>query len=194
MTQDLVGILLAAGQGTRFGADKRLYPIDAAGVPMAIASVRPLRAVLHDVIAIVEDAHNEIARLLCQEGVRVIANTCAHDGMGTSIACGVAASAAARGWVIALADMPYVSEITVRAVVAALERGADIVAPVYRGRRGHPVGLSARHAQALMRLRGDAGARDILAANPDTLELIEVEERGVVVDIDTKMTLDNALR
>src|SRR5690606_38639557 len=99
----------------------------------------------------------------------------ARDGMGTGIACGVAASAAAPGWMIALADMPYVSPAAIRAVAARLQQGADLVAPVYRGRRGHPVGFSRRHAGALMQLRGDAGARAILNANSGTLELIAVQ-------------------
>lgn len=193
MSTGPVGILLAAGRGTRFGSDKRMHVLED-GTPMVVASARPLRAVLSDVIAVVEDAHNEIARLLCREGVRVIANICAHEGMGTSIACGVVSSAAARGWVIALADMPYVSTSSVRAIVAALESGADITAPSYGGRRGHPVGFSARHAQALMRLRGDEGARGIIAANPDTLELVEVQDKGVLMDIDERTALERGFR
>ena len=183
MNADPVGILLAAGQGTRFGANKLLYPLDD-GMPMAVVCARRLRSVLPRVIAVVQDTRHEIAGLLRAEGLRVIANPHARDGMGTGIACGVAASRAAAGWVIALADMPYVPQAAIRAVAVRLQQGADLVAPVYHGRRGHPVGFSRRHADALMQLCADEGARRILAANSDTLELVAVQDPGVVLDID----------
>lgn len=187
MTAGPVGILLAAGRSKRFGTNKLLYPLHD-GTPMAVACARPLCAVLPEVIAVVEDIHQEVATLLRAEGVHVIANPRACQGMGTSIACSVAASVAARGWIVALADMPFLSEAVIRTVLTGLERGADIVAPVYQGKRGHPVGFSNRHAESLMQLDTDAGARAILAANRESLELIEVQEQGVIIDIDEPLT------
>jgi molybdenum cofactor cytidylyltransferase len=178
-----VGILLAAGQGRRFGGNKLLHPIDD-GTPMVLASARPLHAVLSEIVAVVDDADGEVARLLAQAGLRVTCNPLARTGVGTSIACGVAASLHAGGWVIALGDMPFIPQTIVRAVVESLARGADIVAPVYHGQRGHPVGFSARHAAALMGLSADEGARVLITAHRDSLELIEVDDRGVLLDID----------
>ena len=186
MKSEPVGILLAAGQGKRFGGNKLLYPLDD-GMPMVVACARRLRSVLSRVVVVVatgDDTQDEIVGLLREEAVCVIVNPRAREGMGTGIACGVAASVTAPGWVIALADMPYVPQVAIRAVVARLELGADLAAPVYQGRRGHPVGLSRRHAGALLQLRGDAGARAILNANSATLELIAVQDAGVVVDLD----------
>ena len=186
MNAEPVGILLAAGQGKRFGGNKLLYPLDD-GMPMVVACARRLRSVLSDVIVVVansEDSQDEVVGLLREEAVRVISNPRAREGMGTGIACGVAAGITAPGWVIALADMPYIPTMAIRAVAARLQQGADLAAPVYQGRRGHPVGFSRRHAGALMQLRGDAGARGILNANSGTLELIAVQDAGVVVDLD----------
>ena len=117
--------------------------------------------------------------------MQVIVNPRAADGIGTSIACGVAASPNAAGWIIALADMPRVPVGVIQAVVDALVDGADIVAPVWRGRRGHPVGFAERHAPALRALQADRGARDIIAAHRETLTLIETCDAGVIDDIDT---------
>jgi molybdenum cofactor cytidylyltransferase len=183
MTASCVGLLLAAGQGIRFGGNKLLHPLDD-GTPMVLASVRPLRAVLTETLAVAGDADGEVARLLAQEDIRVVCNPQARAGVGASIACGVAASRHAGGWVIALGDMPWIPQTVVQAVVERLARGADIVAPVYRGQRGHPVGFSARHADALMCLHADEGARGIIADHRDSLELVEVHDRGVLVDID----------
>lgn len=179
-----VGILLAAGQSRRFGANKLLHRLDD-GTPMVLSSARQLRAVLAETIAVVDETDSEVAGLLAQAGWQLIGNPRAREGMGTSIACGVAASRHANGWVIALGDMPYIPQTVIHAVVERLARGADIVAPVYRGQRGHPVGFSARHAAQLMHLHADTGARGILAAHRDSLELIEVQDRRVLMDIDT---------
>ncbi len=178
------GILLAAGQGTRFGTNKLLHPLPD-GTPMAVASARSLRRVLSHCIAVVNDANSEVARLLADAGLQVVANPHARDGMGTSIACGVAACPNAGGWIIALADMPEIPASVIQSVADGLARGTDIIAPVYGGQRGHPVGFAARHAPALQALQGDRGARDIIAAHSDTLVLIESEDRGVIRDIDT---------
>ena len=190
MSAPVTGILLAAGQGTRFGAGKLLHPL-ADGTPMAVAAAWRLGAAVPRTIAVVADAESALARQLSQAGLRVIPNPHALEGMGTSIACGVAASPDAAGWVIALADMPCIPEAVIKAVVAGLERGADIIAPVYRGQRGHPVGFSARHAPALLQLHADAGARGIIAANIDSLKLIETSDAGVIFDIDSAASHTN---
>jgi molybdenum cofactor cytidylyltransferase len=182
------GILLAAGQGRRFGSNKLLQPL-VDGTPMAVASARRLHSVLAHCIAVVSDTQDSVARLLAAAGLQVIANPRAPDGMGTSIACGVAASPHAGGWVIALADMPAVPVSVIQSVADGLASGADIIAPVYRGQRGHPVGFAADHASALQALRGDRGARDIITTHRDTLELIDTQDSGVVHDIDTPASL-----
>jgi molybdenum cofactor cytidylyltransferase len=184
MTSHCVGLLLAAGQSRRFGANKLLHPL-ADGTPMVLACLRTLQAAVADVIAVVDDRQAEVATLLAAEGVRVVENTHARQGLGTSIARGVAASAAADGWIIALGDMPWIPLPVIRAVVRGLEQGADIIAPVYRERRGHPVGFAARYAAALTQLQGDEGARRIIQANSAALTLVEVQDAGVVADMDT---------
>ena len=185
---DCTGILLAAGQSTRFGKDKLLHPL-ADGTPMGLASARRLRQVLPRCLGVVDDEAGETARLLESADLQVVANPQAATGMGSSIASGVAASPGAAGWLIALADMPYVPVPLIQVLVAALDDGADIVAPVYHGQRGHPVGFAARHGPALRALRGEQGARAIIEAHGDKLLLIESADRGVIHDIDTPGTL-----
>ena len=186
------GILLAAGQGTRFGVNKLLHPLTG-GTPMAVACARNLHAVMAHCIAVVDDSGSDLAKLLAATGLEVIVNPHAREGMGTSIACGVAASANAGGWVIALADMPDIPASVIQSVADGLARGADIIAPCYRGQRGHPVGFAARHAPALRALHTDCGARDIIATHRNTLELIEIQDSGVIKDIDTPASLSNRL-
>jgi molybdenum cofactor cytidylyltransferase len=65
-----------------------------------------------------------------------------------------------------------------------LSDGAAIAAPAYRGERGHPVGFARRFFEELSALRGDAGAREILRKHPDSIALYDVDDRGVLRDID----------
>jgi molybdenum cofactor cytidylyltransferase len=81
--------------------------------------------------------------------------------------------------------MPYVAVETIARIAEELVRGAPIVVPVFGGQRGHPVGFSRAFGAQLMALRGDSGARAILAAHPAQIRQVEVSDAGVVKDIDT---------
>lgn len=184
MIRGIAGILLAAGRSRRFGANKLIHPL-ADGTPMAVAAARHLIAVLPDTLAVVDAVDSEVAGLLRDEGLHVVVNPQALVGIGASIACGVDARHDAGGWVIALADMPFIPAGIIQQVVRRLEQGAEMVAPVYRGRRGHPVGFSGRHADNLLQLHTDEGARHIITAHRARLDLIEVQDKAVITDIDS---------
>ncbi|MDD5027911.1 MAG: nucleotidyltransferase family protein [Rhodoferax sp.] len=105
-----------------------------------------------------------------------------HLGMGDSIAAAVRKTSQADGWLILPADLPLIQSDTLRAIATALT-GQDVVVPVYRGQRGHPVGFSSACHQALLDLKGDRGAVSVASANV-TMELV-MEDIGCVTDIDT---------
>jgi molybdenum cofactor cytidylyltransferase len=189
----IVGVLLAAGRGQRFdasGAQSKLLqatPRGArAGVPVAVAAARALRAGVDQMVAVVPPAHSDTQRhlhaLLAAEACTLVVNPRAAEGIGTSIAAGVAATAAASGWIIALADMPFVEPATVQAVAAALRSGATTALPAHRGKRGHPVGFAAACRNALLALEGNVGARVVLARFPP--RVLAVEDAGCLVDLD----------
>jgi molybdenum cofactor cytidylyltransferase len=81
--------------------------------------------------------------------------------------------------------MPFIRSSTIAAVRDALAAGAPLVAPYFRARRGHPVGIAAKFRGELEALKGDEGARQIIAANPQALRKIPVGDPGVLRDIDT---------
>jgi len=183
----IVAILLAAGQGSRFGGEKLLAKL-ADGTPVGIQSVRNLKQALTDVIAVTRPEDADFRVLLHAEGIRVEICPRAHEGMGASLAHGVLATYDADAWIIALGDMPRIRPATIRLIAAALAGGAAIVAPVYRGTRGHPVGFSGAQREALAALSGDAGARDILRAERN-ITLLDCDDPGVLADIDTPADL-----
>jgi molybdenum cofactor cytidylyltransferase len=184
----IVGILLAAGQGRRFGGEKLLAGL-ADGTAVGAQSARRLHAALEEVVAVVKPGDDRLADLLRAEGVRVDVCPEAVRGMGDSLAHAVRATSDADGWVVALADMPLIEVATIRRVARALTAGALIAAPVYRGKRGHPVGFAASLGERLAQLTGDAGAREIVRSEAARVQSIEVEDAGVLADIDTPAQL-----
>lgn len=180
---ELVGILLAAGSSKRFGAAKLLQPMPD-GVLIGVVAAKTLIQAMPNSIAVVRPGDDELKKLFAKIGLAVVENPRATEGMGTSLAAGVNATSGADGWLIALADMPWLQAATITALTNQLHNGASIVAPVYAGQRGHPVGFSSRWLQPLQVLSGNTGARDLIANHPDELALLDTEDAGVLRDVD----------
>jgi molybdenum cofactor cytidylyltransferase len=178
----IAAILLAAGRSSRFGANKLMHPLQ--GTPIALRAAASLAAACPDALAVVAPG-SPLTALLQQAGLATVVCERAHEGMGESLKTAISATPDADGWLIALADMPFIDPRTHRRVIQALEDGALIAAPSYRGERGNPVGLSARFRNELLALGGDAGARFIIKAHAGDMQLIDVDDRGVLKDIDT---------
>jgi molybdenum cofactor cytidylyltransferase len=180
----IVGILLAAGASTRFRANKLLHVLPG-GRPIAVAAAGNLRAALDRVVAVVRPGTPELERALTGAGAEVTVCPDAAAGMGHSLAHAVTRTRSAGGWIVALADMPFIAPDSIRRVAEALRDGADLAAPQYRGTRGHPVGFAAAYRDELARLTGDAGARALLQRDHRRIRVVEVDDPGVLRDIDT---------
>ncbi len=187
----IVGLLLAAGSGRRFGGDKLLATLPD-GRLVGEAAALALRAGVDRAIAVTRPGDTRLMGVLSAAGLEIVTNPLADAGMSGSIVRGVAASADAAGWLIALADMPWIAPGTIAAVSTALRDGASIAAPMVQGRRGHPVGLHRRWAAALGELRGDRGARDLLACHAAEIVGIETADPGVLRDVDRPADLHPA--
>ena len=80
--------------------------------------------------------------------------------------------------------MPFVKAETLRHLVDTMVEHPDaIVRPRCGGRGGNPIGFPARLFDELTRIEGDTGARETVARAEDVL-LVEVDDRGVLDDID----------
>jgi molybdenum cofactor cytidylyltransferase len=180
---DIAGILLAAGSSRRFGADKRLLRL-ADGTPMVLASARNLAAACARTLVVIRPGDDEVAELLADAGLTTTVCAEAELGMGHSLACGVAATADASGWLIALADMPYIQPGSYRSVLQAVAQGARIARPVHGGRPGHPVGFAAGCYAELVVLTGDRGGKALIDADPVAALACPVDDPGVLKDID----------
>lgn len=188
MAANIRGILLAAGYSKRFGSNKLLQALPAgaseAGTPIGLAAARHLLEVLPESITVVGPRAQKLSRMLRDAGCNTVVCKNAGEGMGTSLAAGVRAAAGADGWIVALADMPFIRPETIGAVAKALRGGAAIVAPSFRGERGHPVGFAPRFYEELASLHGDEGAREVLKRHPESVTLLDTDDPGVLHDID----------
>lgn len=179
----IVGILLAAGSSQRFGADKLMHTLPD-GEPIAVSAAKSLIAALPRSLAVVRSGDGELAAALRAAGFDIAVHADAQRGIGSSIAAGVKASADAQGWVIALADMPWIEIATIQQVRQALLAGAPLAAPSCSGRRGHPVGFASHWLAQLSSLDGDSGARELLKEHRSDLSVIETGDAGVLRDVD----------
>ncbi len=174
-------LLLAAGSGRRFGSQKLMAKLPD-GRSVIAASMENLASGSDRILAVV-GADAELDDTLQALGCTVVRNPRADEGMGTSIAAGVAASAEADGWLVALGDMPYVNSRTVAAVKASMRFGG-IVVPQFAGRNGHPVGFGRDFREALLALHGDSGARVLMDRHARQVMTLPVADEGILRDID----------
>ncbi len=184
----IVGLLLAAGRSRRFGSDKLLQRLPD-GRTVLEASLAPLAASVDRVLVLVRPGPSPLHELLQEKNIPYLEVPQADDGMGTTLAAGIRATAQARGWLVGLADMPCLQADTAARIVHALEQGALLAAPRHQGRRGHPVGFAACWQSQLAALQGNQGARSLLQSAAAQVVTMEVDDPGCLLDIDTPEAL-----
>lgn len=190
---EITGILLAAGASRRFGADKLTQALPN-GEWVAVRACRNLMAGVDKVLAVVRPGSGRLMDALQAAGADVLICPDADAGMGVSLAFAVHAAAGADGWLVALADMPWLLPATIAKLADSLRSGHVIVAPHWQQRRGHPVGFGKVLGPELMRLSGDVGAKNLIQAHQADLHLLTSDDPGIFKDIDTPVDLYQPLK
>ena len=191
ITQGIHALVMAAGGGTRFGggkltADYRARPLILGAVEAALASEAELVTV---VLGAGAARMEELLRPLAGQRLRMV--TCANwqEGLSASLRCGVESlPQSSDALLIFLGDMPDVPHRISARLLAEIAGGAPAARPVYKGRSGHPVALSARLLPGIADLTGDCGARMLLAGVEGVVR-IETDDHGCIRDIDTQADL-----
>ena len=187
-------MLLAAGQGSRFGRPKALIELD--GRTLAERGIGMLRAGGADPVLIVTGAAQ--VRLSPEYQVRTVGNDDWRTGTGSSLCAalralaGPDAGADVGAAVVALADQPLVGAEAVSRLIAAYQAGAGVAVAAYDGRPRNPVLLAREHwPEVIAMATGDQGARAFLRARPDLVTLVECGDTGRPDDIDTPADLEH---
>ena len=191
MTSRPAVVVLAAGRGSRFDAQRHKLEQSLGGSTVLARTLRNAVASHLSVVAVVTPPlANEARRFVAARDVVVLPEVGSDRslplGMGFSIANGVSARPDASGWLVLPADMPMVRPETMQAVAHALEEHPVAYAQ-HLGRRGHPVGFGSELYSELVKLSGDEGARRLVARYP--AHGVEVDDAGVLVDVDTEQDL-----
>ncbi|MCL9667181.1 nucleotidyltransferase family protein [Rosenbergiella epipactidis] len=177
-------LLLAAGNSQRYklysGEHKLLVPIK--GKPLIDYTLDSAISSGLDTYLVTQPEEIALHRRVATE--RLI--TYASRGIGESIAIGVKHTQQYNGWVVALADMPFIRPDTYLTVAEQLYH-VDCVRPCYQHQYGHPVGFAKALYPHLTVLQGDIGARHLFQQTP--YFTLPTEDQGCIIDIDTPDSL-----
>ncbi|MDQ0394010.1 molybdopterin-binding/glycosyltransferase family 2 protein [Labrys monachus] len=189
----VAAVVLAAGRSTRMGGPNKLLA-DYRGKPLVRHAVEAALASKASGVTVVTGHQAEDVRAaLAGLAVAFVHNPDFAEGLSTSVRAGVGALPPhCDAALISLADMPLVDAALIDRLIDAFEpaKGALVVLPMVDGRRGNPVIWARRFFGDLAGLQGDAGARQILAANADAVVELPVETQGASIDIDTPEALE----
>ncbi|WP_018268015.1 nucleotidyltransferase family protein [Methylosinus sp. LW4] len=191
----IAAIILAAGRGARFAADERNKLLeDLGGSPLLRRAVdAALGSRAGKTIVVTGWDHERVSAALADRSVTLVHNLDHAEGMASTLRMGIAQAPDAQGALILLGDMPNVSSAVLDLLIGTFEEThAPAVVPLRGGRRGNPVLIGRALFPRILELRGDIGARALLRAAPNVVE-VEADGDGVILDVDTPDDLD-ALR
>ena len=179
---EIGGIVLAAGEGKRFGGVKQVAMLD--GRPLLEHALRAMLAVpsISPVVVVLGAHADEVRAAVDLSGADVVVCERWADGQSASLQAGVAALGEVEAAVITLGDQPFITPEVIAGVLD--HRGRHLaVRATYDGAPGHPVLLERRLLDHVSELEGDSGARGLLEG--DHVYPWEVGRLSDPTDIDT---------
>ncbi len=183
MINDSGIVLLAAGSGLRFGANKLLADFN--GHPLAYYAMKVVKeSALPSVVVYEDESVADLARSL---GLKVKKMFGPDRGQGVSIGYGAKQFKFRRSMMIMVADMPFIKTSTLLALNDKFKKSSTkkILTCHVSGRRCPPIVFGRKYFKDLMSISGDIGARDVLFRYPDSIELFELPDDLEATDVDT---------
>jgi molybdenum cofactor cytidylyltransferase len=190
------GIILAAGESSRFGQPKQLVELHGR-ILVAWALDAALDSHLETVVLVLGRDHHKIGDALgqraCHPKLELVFNPRYHDGQSTSLTAGLfRVRDRFPAVMFLLGDQPLVDTATINRLLEKFRHsGKTICVPVHRGKRGNPVLFSRSHYEELAQLSGDKGAREIIAARPGQILEVPIADPSLFLDIDTAADVAN---
>jgi CTP:molybdopterin cytidylyltransferase MocA len=174
------------------GRPKQLLPVNGrAAVRFCLESI--LAAGITDTVVVTGAQSAEIAAALHGLSVRFVRNPSADSEMADSVRLGLRETgSASRTILVFLADHPLVRPETIRLVIAAsVKEPGRIVIPCYQGRRGHPTAFP---RPCIEEVYSGKNLRDIINVHAAGLHAVDVDDEGVVLDMDTEADYERVQR
>jgi len=186
----LGGILLAAGEGKRMRDLKPLLPINSTTFIECI--IKKLKIVCEETIVVLGYQSSTIIKKADLSEVKVVFNREYRKGQLSSLQVGLKEiSKDIEGIIMALVDQPLVKEETYKKLKNKfLEYEKSIIIPTFGDKRGHPTIFSNFFFKELMNAPLDIGARYVIKNYPPYVITVPVEDRGVIININTPQIYD----
>lgn len=191
-------IILAAGESRRFGHRNKLF-LPCGHETILEASVRNiLNSRVDGTVVVLGHQEDKVKKLLDKFSCKTVFNPDYRAGMGRSVVVGIDYWLARirpdpeAGLLFALSDQPFIPTAVIDNLIRKYrDTSADIVVPVFNGRRGHPSILNRKYADEIRHVAGRWGAREVLLRHPDKILNVPVKMEGVILDIDTPEDYNN---
>ena len=193
--QDNWAIILAAGSSIRMGSQKLLLPYhDSTMIETVIDNVLGSR--IDKVMVVLGSDSDKITRTIGQKPVEICINPQPEKGMLSSVLCGFKAiPEEANAALVYLGDQPNIPPVITNKILEAYNEDLHgIVIPVYNHRRGHPLLVDLKYRRDIYKLDLEQGLRSLMHLFPDDVQEVEVDEPGILVDIDTREDYSNATK
>ena len=187
----LCAVLLAAGEGKRFGEIKQLATYQ--GDAFILLALRKLLAIdIEQIIVVLGFEQQKIVDVLKDSGlldskVELVINEDYQQGMGTSISAAMKnVKKEIEAVFFLLVDLPLLQAKTISLVLNAyLQIEQKILVPTYQGRRGHPTIWGKSYFSVLSKCKGDMGGRELLHTFAEDVYAFPCNDEGIILDIDT---------
>ena len=189
-TNLVTAILLAGGKSRRFGGNKLVAVLPDSDTPICVRVATVIAPFVSKMLIMVEKPKNDTSAVLNSYGFSVTHSENAIKGMAHTLSDGVQAAPLGTDFLIVLSDMPFVTETIVNKILCLMASTNKITVPLFCGEMGHPVGFPAIYREELTNLKGDTGAKEIIQRHSSNVAFIEINNDGVVKDIDTRADLE----
>ena len=181
----VAAIVLAAGLSKRMGETNKLLA-QFNGKSLLQHVLSNLTGSNVDQIVIVTGHESEkVAQQISDSSIDLVNNTDFKKGLSSSIKAGIERIQSSCDAVLIMqADMPFVDASVLNKIISAFHDNDDIVIPRYQSQTGNPLLWSNNYFEQLKQLSGDQGAKQILADYQDQIIYVDVDNIGILVDID----------
>lgn len=191
----LSAVVLAAGFSSRIRGFKPLMPLR--GIPLLerVISLYKLSGV-EDVRVVVGHRKDELIPIIERLAGRVLINPRYSDGMFSSVLCGLKSLESGHSsCFIHPVDIPLVREHTVSKLIDSFRAHPGcVIRPCFRNRRGHPVLIPSGFFKSIIDYHRDGGLRAALLPLASRSVLVEVDDEGILLDVDNPEDYDALLR
>jgi molybdenum cofactor cytidylyltransferase len=186
----VTSIVLAAGESKRMGEIKQLLPWEDKTIIESVVfnlihcqHIKEIRVVLGANYEKIEPIFSNIS----EKKIKVLINENYKNGMITTVWTGLKLLPKDTEYILfTLGDMPLIRTATYNQLMTELIKSKPpILAPTYMGSRGHPLIVHKTFVPDIFKLNGPGGLRNLLKLYPEKINYLEIEDEGILIDIDT---------